>query len=357
MTLSNQKIEKQLRVRLFVTLVLWFTFVIFLGFIASDFLTAVDKTRHPVLMWLYLRWELLLLLLVVIGLFAIFYYYWKKPWGYLNEVIDATETVYEKSAKGITLSAPLHEVESRMNQIKLSILTSEKSVAQAEEKKNELVMYLAHDIRTPLTTVIGYLNLLDEAQDMPPEQRKKYIGIALNKSERLNVLINELFDLTRYNSKAVSLHKADVDLSCLLSQIADEFYPALSANENTVTVSVEDGLIVFADTEMLARVFGNILKNAASYSDTGTEIIVSAKKEDDFAAITFQNPGDTIPPDKIQAMFDKFSRLDQARTSETGGTGLGLSIAKEIVELHGGTITAQSQNRMITFLVRLPLAH
>lgn len=319
--------------------------------------TVKDESNNPVIVWLGSRLDLLYIMFLIIGFFSIFYFYWKKPWDYLNEVIDATETVYEKSAKGITLSAPLHDVESRMNQIKLSILTSEKSVAQAEEKKNELVMYLAHDIRTPLTTVIGYLNLLDEAPDMPPEQRKKYIGIALNKSERLDVLINELFDLTRYNSKAVSLHKTEVNLSCLLSQLADEYYPTLSANENTVSVSAEDGLTLSADTEMLARVFGNLLKNAASYSDAGTEIIISAKKENDFAAVTFQNTGETISPEDLQTMFDKFSRLDQARTSETGGTGLGLSIAKEIVELHGGTITAQSKDRTITFLVRLPLAH
>lgn len=319
--------------------------------------TVKDESNNPVIVWLGSRLDLLYIMFLIIGFFSIFYFYWKKPWDYLNEVIDATETVYEKSAKGITLSAPLHDVESRMNQIKLSILTSEKSVAQAEEKKNELVMYLAHDIRTPLTTVIGYLNLLDEAPDMPPEQRKKYIGIALNKSERLDLLINELFDLTRYNSKAVSLHKTEVNLSCLLSQLADEYYPTLSANENTVSVSAEDGLTLSADTEMLARVFGNLLKNAASYSDAGTEIIISAKKENDFAAVTFQNTGETISPEDLQTMFDKFSRLDQARTSDTGGTGLGLSIAKEIVELHGGTITAQSKDRTITFLVRLPLAH
>lgn len=351
---SNQKIEKKLRIRLFATLVLWAV----VGFIVFMlFGTVKDESNNPVIVWLGSRLDLLYIMFLIIGFFSIFYFYWKKPWDYLNEVIDATETVYEKSAKGITLSAPLHDVESRMNQIKLSILTSEKSVAQAEEKKNELVMYLAHDIRTPLTTVIGYLNLLDEAPDMPPEQRKKYIGIALNKSERLDVLINELFDLTRYNSKAVSLHKTEVILSCLLSQLADEYYLTLSANENTVSVSAEDGLTLSADTEMLARVFGNLLKNAASYSDTGTEIIISAKKENDFAAVTFQNTGETISPEDLQTMFDKFSRLDQARTSETRGTGLGLSIAKEIVELHGGTITAQSKDRTITFLVRLPLAH
>jgi len=351
---SNQKIEKKLRIRLFATLVLW-AVVGFIVFIL--FGTVKDESNNPVIVWLGSRLDLLYVMFLIIGFFSIFYFYWKKPWDYLNEVIDATETVYEKSAKGITLSAPLHDVESRMNQIKLSILTSEKSVAQAEEKKNELVMYLAHDIRTPLTTVIGYLHLLDEAPDMPPEQRKKYIGIALNKSERLDVLINELFDLTRYNSKAVSLHKTEVDLYCLLSQIADEFYPALSANENTVNISAEDNLIVSADTEMLARVFGNLLKNAAAYSDTGSEIYISAKKENDVAVIAFQNTGDTISPENVQTMFDKFSRLDRARASETGGAGLGLPIAKEIVELQGGTITVQSKDRTIIFLVHLPLAH
>lgn len=349
----NQKTEKKLRIRLFVTLALW----AIIGFVVITLLGAVkDESDNAVIVWLGPRLDVLYIMFLIVGFFAVFYFYWKKPWNYLNEVVEATETVYEKSAKGITLSAPLHEVESRMNQIKLSLLTSEKSVAQAEAKKNELVMYLAHDIRTPLTTVIGYLNLLDEAPDMPPEQRKKYVGIALNKSERLDVLINELFDLTRYNTKAVSLHKTELDLSCLLSQIADEFHPALSANGNTVNVSAENSLMIFADTEMLARVFGNLLKNAASYSDAGSEIIISAKKENGFAAVKFQNTGDTIPPEKIQTMFDKFSRLDQARTSETGGTGLGLSIAKEIVELHDGTITAQSKDRTITFLVRLPLA-
>ncbi|MGI6251546.1 MAG: sensor histidine kinase [Anaerolineaceae bacterium] len=349
----NQNIEKKLRNRLFITLALWaivsFVVITFLG-------TVKDESDNAVIIWLGSRIDLLYVMFLIIGFFGIFYFYWKKPWDYLNEVVNATEIIYEKSAKGIALSAPLHEVESRMNQIKLSVLTSEKSVAQAEEKKNELVMYLAHDIRTPLTTVIGYLSLLDETPDMPQEQRTKYIGIALNKSERLDVLINELFDLTRYSSKAVLLNKVKIDLSCLLSQIADEFYPALSTNGNTVNVSADNGLTLFADTEMLARVFGNLLKNAASYSDAGSEIAISAKRENGFAAVTFQNTGETISPENLQMIFDKFSRLDRSRTSDTGGTGLGLSIAKEIVELHGGTINAQSKDRTITFLVRLPLA-
>lgn len=351
-SVNQHQIERKLRHQMFSILVLWAVG----GLIICAFLGTIgDGSDNPVLAWLGSRIDLLYIMFLFIGFFGVFSFYWKKPWTYLDQVVNATEIIYEKSAKVITLPEPLHEVESRMNQIKLSLMTSEKSIAEAEEKKKELVLYLAHDIRTPLTTVIGYLSLLSEAPDMPSEQRKKYIKIALSKSERLDVLINELFDLTRYNSKAVPLHKTAIDLSCLLSQIADEFYPTLSANENTVTVSAEENLIISADTELLARMFGNLLKNAASYSDRGSEIVISAKKENDDALIAFQNTGETIAPENLQTMFDKFSRLDQSRTSETGGTGLGLSIAKEIVELHGGTISAQSKDRTITVLVRLPI--
>ena len=123
----------------------------------------------------------------------------------MNEVIGATEIVYEQNDHAIELSEPLREVESQMNQIKMSVLFSQQAAKEAETKKNELVMYLAHDIRTPLTTVIGYLSLLNEAPDMPEEQKEKYIGIALDKSERLETLINELFEITRYHTNTVQV--------------------------------------------------------------------------------------------------------------------------------------------------------
>lgn len=131
----------------------------------------------------------------MIGFVCIFNYYWKKPWGYLDEVIDATQTVYEQNNHTVSLSDPLKELEAQLNQIKMSVLLSKQAAKQAEEKKNEIVMYLAHDIRTPLTTVIGYLSLLHEAPDMPEQQKEKYVKVALNKAERLEKLINELLKL------------------------------------------------------------------------------------------------------------------------------------------------------------------
>ena len=209
------------------------------------------------------------------------------------------------------------QVEGQLNQLKMSMLLSQQGAKEAEDKKNEVVMYLAHDIRTPLTTVIGYLSLLDEAPDLPPAQRAKYIGVALDKAERLEALINELFEITRYHSHIVTLHRQLVDLSALLSQVLDDFYPVLSAKGNTAQLAVHDELTISADPEKLARVFGNLLKNAAAYSYPRTAIHITVLRSGDCAQIAFTNCGPTIAAEDLTAIFDKFSRLDQARLSDT----------------------------------------
>ena len=217
-------------------------------------------------------------------------------------------------------------------------------------------MYLAHDIRTPLTTVIGYLSLLHEAPDMPEQQKEKYVKVALNKAERLEKLINELFEITKYNAHTAIIKKETVDLHCLIAQVIDEIYPTLSANGNTAVFTAEDNLSVNADPEKLARVFSNLLRNAASYSYPQTEITISAKRLEHDIQITFENHGKTIPQEQLNSIFEKFNRLDDARLSNTGGAGLGLSIAEEIIHLHGGKITASSQNETIDFVITLPLS-
>lgn len=311
----------------------------------------------PISTWILGRLDVIFAVYLIFGFIGIFYFYWKKPWGYLNEVISATEIVYEQNDHTIALSEPLREVESQMNQIKMSVLLNQQAVKEAEAKKNELVMYLAHDIRTPLTTIIGYLSLLNEVHDMTKEQKEKYIRIALDKSERLETLINELFEITRYHTNTVQVKKQPVDLYALLSQVIDDFYPALSGKGNTTQISMQDDLTVIGDPEKLARVFNNLLRNAASYCYANTEINIIAYKKCSRAVVIFKNHGPTIPSEQLNKIFDKFNRLDEARTSDTGGAGLGLSIAKEIINLHGGEITVQSQAEEITFTVTLPLSN
>lgn len=245
----------------------------------------------------------------------------------------------------------------QMAEIKANIQRHEQALKEEASRKNDLITYLAHDLKTPLTSVVGYLSLLEESPDMPPEQRAKYVHITLDKALRLEKLINEFFEITRYNLQQIVLEKETVNLSFMLLQMTDEFYPILQTNGNTIKLEgAEAGveLNVYADAEKLARVFNNILKNAVAYSYPDTEIRVWYGKCEGKIRIVFQNRGKTIPKQKLDSIFEKFFRLDDARTTNRGGAGLGLAIAREIVTLHDGTITAESENEVTTFIVELP---
>ena len=218
-----------------------------------------------------------------------------------------------------------------------------------------MVMYLAHDIKTPLTSIIGYLSLLSEAPDMPTEQRAKYMNITMAKAQRLEQLIDEFFEITRYNLQEQELSRETINLHYLLVQLTDEFYPLLMAHGNTTELRVEEDTVIYGDPVKLARVFNNILKNAIAYSypDSVIEIWTEGTLEE--LRIYFRNKGKTIPAKKLNSIFEKFYRLDESRGTNTGGAGLGLAIAKEIVTLHGGKITAVSQREFTTFCVILPI--
>jgi two-component system, OmpR family, sensor histidine kinase VanS len=143
----------------------------------------------------------------------------------------------------------------------------------------------------------------------------------------------------------------------LLAQVIDDFYPVLSAKELRANVSFEGDLFVLGDPEKLARVFNNLLKNAAAYSYPNSEIDITTQRKDNDIVIVFKNHGDDISEEQLATIFEKFNRLDSARASDTGEAGLGLSIVREIVNLHGGTITAQSNNEMVIFTITLPCSH
>lgn len=306
--------------------------------------------------WIELHRGLGALIYIVVGYSAILLYYWNKPFLYLNEVLNATENIFQHRNETIELSAPLKDAEIYLNQLKTSVQNNEHAAQEAEQRKNDLIAYLAHDLKTPLTSVIGYLSLLDEAPDMPMEQKAKYVHIVLDKAKRLEKLINEFFEITRYNQQEIVLEKENIDLYYMLVQMTDEFYPFLSEHGNTVKLDANEDLTVYGDSVELARVFNNILKNAISYSYPGTEITVSARAADTSVQIAFCNNGKTIASSKLDSIFEKFFRLDETRATNTGGAGLGLAIAKEIVTLHGGSITAESENEVTTFSVSLPIS-
>lgn len=269
----------------------------------------------------------------------------------------ASEAISESEPRILGAQCPeeLRDFRQSLQAVRLEMMENEQARQLAEQQKNDLIVYLAHDLKTPLTSVIGYLSLLEEAPDMPPEQRGKYVGIALDKAIRLEQLINEFFDITRLNLQAAQVNRARVNLTILLIQCLHEFYPMFEEKELRVVQDIQSELYISGDADKLARVFDNLFRNAVSYCYAGTEVFCSAARRDRSVVISVKNIGDDISPEKLERIFDKFYRVDSARRSATGGAGLGLAIAKQIVELHGGTITAACHDGETEFTVTLPV--
>lgn len=252
------------------------------------------------------------------------------------------------------------EVEGAINRVRERERQSAQALTDEARRKDDLVTYLAHDLKTPLASVVGYLSLLEEATDLPAEQRVRFTGIALDKAHRLDALIEEFFDITRFDFHDIVLTRGYVDLGLMLAQVADEFYPILSEQRKDASIEVEPGLTVLVDGDKMARVFNNIMKNAIAYSYEGSTIRVAAARERDEATgkgcvrIRFENQGDPIPAPKLKVIFEKFYRLDAARATNRGGAGLGLAIAKEIVSAHGGAIECISTPEHTVFTITLP---
>lgn len=275
---------------------------------------------------------------------------------YFREINQGIDCLLSDREEQIRLSQEMQPFEIKLNTVQNILIQREQAARAAEQRKNELVMYLAHDIRTPLTSIIGYLRLLEQIPDLPDEEKEKYVHISLEKTYRLEKMINEFFEITCYNTQQITIASKAIDLYYLLVQVIDEHLPLFTEHGNYITFHAAESLEVCGDPERLARVFNNLLKNAVAYSSKGTEITVNAEETPEHIVVTVSNHGKTIPDDKLETLFEKFYRLDESRTSNTGGTGVGLAIAKEIVLLHGGTISADSKNGLTTFTVKLPIS-
>ena len=295
---------------------------------------------------------------IIVGfllLFALFFYAaLSKMMKYVDQIGDGIENILSESTEPIHLITELKPIEIRLNEIKATLKRQELEAVEGEKKKNDLVLFLAHDLKTPLTSIVAYLSMLDSHSGMPKEDQMKYIHIALEKSIRLGELIHEFFDITRYNLQDIELEAVEINLTLMLEQLADELYGVLQEKRLSCEVHVEDNLVVYGDPDKLARVFDNILRNAIAYCYEDTKIEIDARMKKKDVEIVFMNQGEKIPGAMLQTIFEKFYRVDGSRSSGTGGAGLGLAIAKEIVELHGGRIRAKSDDIRTQFIVELP---
>ena len=292
---------------------------------------------------------------LLIGWLVITYYFFQKPLRYLDELVMASELLAKSVSKPIVLPDSMKDVQDELNQVREQTQRNAMAAKEAEQRKNDLIVYLAHDLKTPLTSVIGYLALLRDEPQISKELRAKYTGIALDKAERLEALINEFFDITRFNLTRLILDTRTVNLTRMLEQITFEFNPLLAEKSLKWDLRLIPDLQTVCDPEKMERVFDNLIRNAVNYSYNDTKIILSMERLEEYAIIRVENRGHTIPPEKLSRIFEQFFRLDQARSSSTGGAGLGLAIAREIVQSHGGTITAESIDESIVFTVKLPL--
>jgi two-component system sensor histidine kinase VanS len=224
---------------------------------------------------------------------------------------------------------------------------------QEKEHKNELLMYLAHDLKTPLTSMIGYINhILDHKVDQ--EQLDTSIRITYEKAQRLDDLIDEFSEILRYDDKVSQLEVTRIDLNTMLQQQLAGFYPLMEEKGIRLQLHLADHMEISGDFDKLQRVFDNLMRNAINYSIPQTEIRIAGMLYEDGVCLTYSNEGEAMDAASVQHLFDKFYRAGSARTSTSGGAGLGLAIAREIIELHQGEIKADMEGTTITFTLRLP---
>ena len=354
----NSRLSRQLWTRCLLSLLAWALWTAAVAVLCYYIAAASSWDGTGVLYrfvsWAHLNVAPLYLLVTAAGGFVICLRFIARSLRCLDALVDAAQALSHPTEEPIALPAEMEQVQTQLNLAREQALRSALAVKDAEQRKNDLIVYLAHDLKTPLTSVVGYLTLLRDEPGLSPEFRARYTGVALDKAELLEELSDEFCDITRFSRTHLELEQRPIDLTRMLQQVADEFRPQLSEHGLTCALALPPSLICGCDPDKLARVFDNLLRNACHYSDPDTQVEIAAAVEEHAVLLTFTNRGATIPPEKLERVFDRFFRLDSSRAARTGGAGLGLAIAKEIVELHGGTISAHSGDGLTTFQVALP---
>lgn len=300
----------------------------------------------------------LLYLILGILLFSVTFMILQEPYiRYISRISEAVQNISEGNLNTVIDVIGDDEFSSmaaNLNHMAADIKELMEKERESERTKNELITNVAHDLRTPLTSIIGYLELLAGNQQLPADMQHKYIEIAYGKSRRLQKLIEDLFGFTKLNCGKIAMHVGQIDIVKLLGQLVEEAYPNFV--EKGLSYDLQSNVpakIINADGNLLARLFDNLIGNAIKYGADGKRVLVKIHAESETVTVSVTNYGYVIPADELPLIFNKFYRVEQSRSSSTGGTGLGLAIAKEIVDMHGGTISVASDLNGTVFTVQL----
>ena len=354
-----KKIKRELSIKTIVKIIIYSLLtMLLLAFLVDviyndELANSVIRMNERFYYFCVMNKETIISVTCIIIILGYMYIFLRKLIGNIEIILIAIDKLLKNPEQEIDLPESLLSIENRLNKIRIDLITSRNEAKEAESKKNDLIVYMAHDLKTPLTSIIGYLTLLTEEKEISKRLQDKYINIALDKALRVEELTNQFFDITRYNLHSMPITKKELNVSYLLRQLIDECFPMLEEKNLKCNMEADEKIMIFADGDKLARAFDNLLKNAINYSFENTEIEIKVKEEDEKINILFRNRGEKIPEYKLDKIFEKFYRGDSARSSSTGGAGLGLAITKEIIELHGGKIFVKNDDEFIEFYIIL----
>lgn len=305
-----------------------------------------------------------ILLFVLLGILifsAVFLFLQRKMARDIETIANAVKQISEGDLSthlALDGEGELTDIAENLNRMEEDIQELIDKERSSEQSKTDLITNVAHDLRTPLTSILGYLDLLRKNQSLPQNMQQKYLDIAYNKSVRLQKLIEELFGFTKLSYGKTSMHIEKVDIVELLAQLLEESYPNFQKNGLSYDfTSNRKSQIIEADGDLLARLFDNLITNAIKYGQEGKRIRVQLRAEREIVAVKVINYGYVIPENEQPLIFDRFYRTDHSRSNAAGpgGTGLGLAIVKNITEMHHGTVSVSSDLSGTVFTVRLKI--
>ena len=280
-----------------------------------------------------------------------------KDMSYISGCIsDIANGEHETRIAGVDREDEIGEIVRQVNRMSCEIQRLIGAEREALQSNKDMITCVAHDLRTPLTSIIGYLQLATSVDKYTVEERQNYANIALRKARRMQGLIEELFSYTKLMSGEISLHKSEIDIIKLVEQLVEEFYPLFMENSLEYSLSQNvNSLIMNVDGELIARAVSNLISNAVKYGKDGKIVYIKLEKYERELQISVINFGLVIPKESIEHIFDKFYRVEGSRSASTGGTGLGLNIAQQIAILHGGDIVVKSSENGTRFTIALPV--